>query len=121
MGALLHFGVRPVVQVTLRSREFFDVEIPCDEALTSLAVRAIGGKCVLAVQSTRDGLTWASPVAHARLGSGPIVVKFSLPEGTRKIRALVENTSDKPAYVEIDDPSENTSDKPAYVEIDDPS
>jgi hypothetical protein len=96
-----------VVQVTLRSREFFDVEIPCDEALASLAVRAIGGKCVLAVQSTRDGLTWSSPVAHARLGSEPTVIKFSLPEGTRKIRALVENTSRLPAHVELEDPSES--------------
>jgi hypothetical protein len=96
-----------MVRVPLRSRESRDVELPCDEALTSLSVRAIGGKCILAVQTSRDGLTWGTPVAHARLDSEPTIVRFTVPEGTRQIRVLVENTSHKSAFVELEDPSES--------------
>lgn len=71
-----------------------------------MCVRAIGGKCILAVQASSDGLTWSSPIANVRLGSEPTTVKLRLPERTRKIRALIENTSHKSAYVEIEDPSE---------------
>lgn len=95
-----------MIQVTLKSHEFCAVELPCDHTLASLPVRAIGGKCILAIQSSGDGLTWSSPIAHARLGSKPMIIKFSLPESARKIRAIIENASSKPAYLEIEDASD---------------
>jgi|SRR5580698_8862700 hypothetical protein len=99
-----------MVQLTLKSREHCGFEFPCDDTVESLSVRAIGGKCIVAIQSSRDGLTWSSPVAHARLGSEPTTVRFTVPSGTLKLRALVENTSHRPAHVEIDDPSESDDD-----------
>lgn len=92
-----------MVQVTLQSRELCEVELPCDDRLSSLTLRAIGGKCTLDIQATLDGMTWSSPVAHARLGSDLLRVALRLPAGTRKIRALIHNNASKASYVEIDD------------------
>lgn len=104
-----------MVQVTLKSREHCAFEFPCDEKVDSLSLRAIGGNCIVAVQSSSDCLSWRSPVAHARLSSESATIKFRLPEGTRKLRVLVENSSTKPAFVEVEDPRKPVPDADAEV------
>lgn len=96
-----------MVQITLQPAEFCEVEFPCNDTLQSIGARAIGGKCVLALQTSRDGLTWHSPIVHARLHSEMRQVPLVLPEGTRKLRAVIENASDAVAHVEIEDPKDS--------------
>lgn len=96
-----------MVQLTLRSAEHCEVEFPCDEALTELTVRAFGGRCVIDIQASRDGLTWASPVVSARLTDArPKRLKLRLPKGTRRLRVFVQNAQGRPTHVEIEDPSD---------------
>lgn len=94
-----------MVSITLNPAEFAEVELPCDDTLSALTARAVGasGKCRLDVQASRDGLTWASPIAYAWLTSKTSPIRLNLPERTRKIRALIHNTAAEAAHVEIDE------------------
>jgi hypothetical protein len=96
-----------MVQLTLKSREHCGFEFPCDDRVESLSVRAIGGRCILAVQTSRDGLTWSGPVANARLGSERTTVRFTVPAGRGGFARLLKTGRPNPAHVELEDPSES--------------
>lgn len=90
-----------MVTVTLQSAEGCEAEFACTDALTSLLVSATGGNVEVSLQATRDGLTWGSPVANARVCEESKVLRFELPERTRAIRAILQNNSRKLATVRL--------------------
>jgi hypothetical protein len=92
-----------VVQVTLQSREVCEVEFPCDDSAASLTISA-SGKLIADVQASQDGMTWPSPCASARLDSEERTIPLMLPQGTRKLRVLLQNSTHGPVSVEISDP-----------------
>lgn len=107
IGALSIFQEIEVVQILLQSAEHCEIELPCDDTLGKLTVRAVGGNCAVDIQASRDGMTWGTPVGSARLHDAqPKTIQFSLPEGTRKIRVLVQNGQGRATNVELEDPSE---------------
>jgi hypothetical protein len=93
----------PMVSVGLAPAEFAEVEFPCADSAESITLRVIGTVAV-DVQASRDGMTWGTPVAQARLKTEKKTLRLDLPRGTRKIRALLHNATNKSAAVEISDP-----------------
>jgi hypothetical protein len=91
-----------VVSVSLNPHEFGEVELPCDDTVTSLTLHA-SGKVVADVQASNCGRTWPSPCASARLDTEERTLLLNLPQGTRKIRVLLHNHSAKSALVQIDE------------------
>ena len=91
-----------MILISLRPAEFAAVELPCDDTVTSLTLSA-RGKLVADVQASPCGLTWASPCASARLDTEERTLLFTLPQGTRKIRVLLQCSTSRSANVQIQD------------------
>lgn len=91
-----------MIQVSLKSQEFASAELVADSSVKCLLLESQGdGRITLDVQTSRDGVTWGSPVASARLtGAAQEKLDLDLPEGVRKIRALLHNYGE-PATISL--------------------
>jgi hypothetical protein len=90
------------LQISLKSQEFTSAELVADSSVKSLLVESTGGgRITLDVQASRDGMTWGTPVASARLvDAAERNLDLDLPEGVRRIRALLHNYGE-PATVSL--------------------
>lgn len=91
------------MQLDLKPGQFVAVDFPADATVSSLTVRAQGGRVELALQSSKDGQVWSSPFTNARVASEERRLALVLKEGVRRLRVLAHNSSNKTAFVEIDE------------------
>jgi hypothetical protein len=93
-----------VVSISLASGEFGEVELPADDTVAFITLRA-RGKVTASVQASHDGRTWPSPCASAWLDGSEQTLPLNLPQGTRMLRILLQNTGRgrRSASVQIDD------------------
>jgi hypothetical protein len=92
-----------VVSISLASGEFGEVELPADDTVASVTLRA-SGKVTASVQASHDGRTWPNPCASTRLNGSDQTLPLNLPQGTRMLRILLQNSGGgRSASVQIDD------------------